>query len=522
MLIIKGRVRSGGAWRDVGRDEVLDRYAGATGNNGLKLFQNLLSYRDWAGASTVGGEPITDYVAALASLLQLRWICGKDGDVVLDRRSEDSARSLCRYLAGQGLVDSGAEARMVFAEDLLDYPGVLRTVASAGGNGYGSVRLVPYQQSSLLNQLARDAGVSLSGPGDDVIAAVVDRFSNKSNARDLVEEVFALGYPRVVLREGALPSEAELLRRIESAISYAEACQKHKPERGMLFAQFAVGAGGFANFTVRWDFGVEFPDKRVLELGTARRFASWLLSQAASRDIELTPYLPIVRSHSVGVLLRADFMGFIGEREQLLDERKSYEGFRVNLSNRDDEGTAALRRAASCISLHVAEKFHALGYYTEEGALFGIDFFWYLGPDGRLWLGVAEFNIRCDGTAAFWSLLAKLPAWRRALLAGKLSFEVRDHEKLSPSLSTVEGLLAALAEAGVPLASAEVPVGVLVLTSPGYTEDGLACMSVVAFLGTSDRERARMKALFRKVASEESSRRASFDPSLSEVSSTVY
>lgn len=408
----------------------------------------------------------------LLQLLVMRPFLPNNGGVVLPNCLRGPAGDLLKYGHMKGFVSRKALRRVLWVEDYWSYLDLL------GHLRRERVTVDFYQGSPVLGELF--GKTFLQGWRATEIAAAL---SNKARFKCLVEKVSAQleipvnRYPRIVVDSRSSRDIADAVARLQQ--------KGHR----QLFAQGCIGAAGLRNLvidlrsrTVVSPSGeVAFSNLDIL----AEVFRRLCPPEDETRSLfedpeedasqflwELSPLLPIEkqRSFSYGLTVSPEGVIAVGPRYQLLGpERLDYRGFYASASNLppDVEETgctdlikhqwSGVLEQAKRLALATGHRLLSAGY---QGSC-SIDFFVY--PDntarGGYALGVAEANVRRDGTSFLLSLLASIGD-----LSKYRAIQCLDHLEV-PDASLPE-LMTRLERCHVPLLSRGNQRGAVLLTAP--------------------------------------------------------
>jgi hypothetical protein len=451
----------------------------------VMFLQNILGTTpESLAVSVLGDAPVTDTAILMGNVRAFRGFAPRDGRIFLAKSSYPEAAEYSRYLEACGLVPPGSMDNVIFVDDLTDFRHVMQCCASVGRERGITYRLAPYQHFGALYDIAESCGLSIMGPTRGVIDDM-ELFSDKSKLRDLIETVMPFHYPRVVLSRGVHDYRREsVVAELNKAITYARSLPERLPD--MLFVQYTVASGGYGNLKVNWDFIIKEPNGDRRQLGNVEGLADYLIGTAKNASLEVTPFLPLVDSYSYGITVWPDAITWVGKRHQILDEDNRYDGFYLDIDVPHDESSE--HEIAIC--MHVAQIFREAGFYSTPGMPFGIDFFRYRGPGGVVRVGVAEANVRLDGTSFLLGLCAKVPRWRYDFIRGRLSVEQHDASRVPNEISGTTSFLGFLEDRGIPIARASSPYGVTLLTAPIGASDKKVVMT--GFVSPSDRARREL------------------------------
>lgn len=429
----------------------------------------------------------------LLQLLTLRPFLANNGGVVLPEALRGPTGDLYRYGLERGLTDEGARKRVLWVPDYWSYLEVLGYLKRQ------RLRVDFYQGAPALGELFGQ--VCVQGWR---AAQIAEGFSNKARFKRLIDQLSAqLGvavnrYPRVVVdcRDGwALANAVTSL--------YGEG---HR----VLFGQGAVGAGGFRNLTI--DLGT----RTVVAPSGTRSFEDFgslagifrelcpLVTESPRAGVddqegdtpqylwELSPLLPIEmrKSFSFGLTLTDNGVIVAGPRYQLLGDKLDYRGFYASESNLPPDADMVpdpdFARVWSEVLANAKTLAGAFGHRLHAGGYRGpcsVDFFVYPNGEGGYALGVAEANMRRDGTSFLLSLLASV-----GHLSRFKAIQCLDHVEVPDA--TLPELIERLERHKVPLFSRLNSRGAILLTAPIADGDGhFVCA------GFTEESPARLEAL---------------------------
>lgn len=389
----------------------------------------------------------------LLPLLTLRPLLGNCGGIVLGSSLRPKARELCVYAEEAGIIRSARDTmeRVLWVEDPWNYAALRSNLEQSGS------QVDFYQGSPVVSKFFGEHAVQ-----DEITARVASEFSDKTCFKELVSEVAA--------RLGIAVNEYPRLRvdyRDPRGISRAMTFLTSNGAR-QLFVQGCVGAGGMRNFIIDLDGGKILPGNHAVN--DVADVVSFFYTERLSAEI--APLLPIEerKSFSFGVVIGEEVI-LAGPRYQILGRELDYQGFYATPTNLspDMDGQPAAESfsrewrdvlgKAETIAREVGYALRERGY---RGPL-SIDFFVYqdeaLGTGYRL--GVAEANMRRDGTSFLTSLLLGVIGAEELLSS---SVQCLDHYPVEQS--TLDALVSLLEARDVPLFSRAKPRGVVFLTPP--------------------------------------------------------
>jgi hypothetical protein len=389
----------------------------------------------------------------LLPLLTVRPLLGNNGGIVLAEALQSQAKSLCQYAERRGLIRSAQSSfqRILWVDDPWNYAALRAHLEQSGS------QLDFYQGSPVVSTFF---GESVRQKMSTALVAA--EFSDKTRFKQLVSEVAS----RLGIAVNEYP-RARVDYRDPRCISRALASLSSSARQ--LFVQGCVGAGGLRNFIIDLDGEVVLPGDHAAR--DVADIAAFFYRERLSA--EMAPLLPIEqrKSFSFGVVIVEDGQVVAGPRYQILGRDLDYQGFYATPTNLppdiDGESGAesfsrewrAVLDKGEAIALEVAYALRAQGY---RGPL-SIDFFVYqdegLGTGYRL--GVAEANMRRDGTSFLTSLLLGVMG-----AEGVLSSSVQCLDHYPVTHATLDELVSLLERSSVPLFSGEQHRGVVFLTPP--------------------------------------------------------
>jgi len=442
---------------------------------GAIYFENIADINDpQAGVLELGGTSLE--VENLIRSLGTRGFLHAEGGCVLAESSKRENCAYAHYLKKVGLLDWTSIRKVVWVDDPTDFNGVLAKIAEQSATS-----VVPYMHRLGFLDIAGKHAVSVHGNDRQIAHEVVEKFGSKSEYRNWVDSTFegkASPIPRISLAAG----DRELNEsRLSEVIAYAKAYNRPLGQP-LLFLQLASAGGGTGNFcVVENEFGVSltnsFFGKKQFESWT--ELGTYLENQKGS--IEITPYVEIVSTYTLGLNIGSNRVDVIGPLDQIVEpDSKDYCGWKVDIGSPSDkypELSTQIARAE-----RYALELQSAGYrgWADE------DLFVLRDPQGNLQTGRSESNLRRDAMTQLIGYIADSDLGTR-FLDGKLAVLQNDHAQIDRSVfdanPNVWKLAKYLRAHHVPLFSAENREGVLLLTNPirsGSEGNGSISVAIVA------------------------------------------
>lgn len=395
-------------------------------------------------ATTLYGLHASEQALAFADLLGTKAFLMSDGCCVLSHQQRERIEQYARYAAKHGLSSPAAIENVLFVEDTAEVLSVFAALRERNKLRASEQGMRLYLETARAHELALSQGIALKGCGAQVANDVIDRFSNKSEFRDLIYQQMheqLRQYPRAVIQGNLEYSEKsiqKLIQQIETAVSY------YSPgipggSQPILFLQASEAAGGNGNIPVQLmaDGALEFVDfhgrYQTFKAGhqQIRQLVTTLLGQQL--DLEVAPYLRLTDSFSYSVFL-ADHEGLprdcaILHRQLLNPETKSYRGGVLDIHEPGSLGPQAdLERA---VVAQVSQSLRAFGFRGP----FSIDFFRYIDSQGAEQVAVAEVNLRRTSPSFVLGVVVRDEQRRQLLSSGKLSLLLDDKFEIGEELS---------------------------------------------------------------------------------------
>lgn len=399
--------------------------------------------------------------SAAMALEAMRHLAARGWKMILPASCSEAVHQLADYHLETGIVASSDLHNLVLLPEHVDYNNHESVVRHLRESGVGS-SLLSYMPSPHLIQLCEEHGINAACWNKSGIGTVIDRFSNRSNLRDLVGELredksFAVDH-RIRIGRDHRWERNDLAKAVLEAAEWNLGYKS--PTSFMLFMQYCGGSGG--NYPIDHALTVhgyqfERSHERIDDL------VDWLLQIAETNELEVNPYTRVTAAYSFGVVVGDDHLSSLGPRHQLLDRNQSYRGFEYSTLPSEAQERYTEARA---LAHKIGEVFHDMGY---RGA-FGVDLFEYETPAGEKRTAVSETNLRLDGTTPYTGLFFKIPSWHDTLFVegariAQLSVPLpEDIDSSSPD--ALSGSLAHFRTLGIPLARAESPHGVFALNVP--------------------------------------------------------
>ncbi|MBX7144636.1 MAG: hypothetical protein K1X79_09315 [Oligoflexia bacterium] len=453
-----------------GRERAVSEFAGlgrVFDDGGALMVLNLATDQiDEGSATTLGHLQATSSALAVASLLSTKAFLASRGYCVVPESLRSDMESYARYAEEHGLVPAGSSSNMLFVRNPLHYRVLLGLLAQIGKD------VVPYMDTQGFAELAESQAVTVRGSSPQS-PQLVTAYANKSVLRDfLLGDVLGkapdlgitgfLDYPRIVLPRGSQTSLAKLAQDLRQASTYYS--KQTIGEERVLFVQVADAAGGNGN-TVVYRSGHTYRmldfQGREISCANVEELAGELLVMARCLDLEVTPFLNIVQSYSISIMVSDSGVSLLGPRTQILDPQ-THAFLASNFDCMAPPGQFVELQRMLTITIAFGQELGERGFRGHTD----LDVIEYRDQAGDVRVSVSESNMRRNAPSHLIALILQQPELCRRLVDGQLSFILDDHVDISCGCFDAEQLAKKIAASGIPMLSAHAPEGVVLMSPP--------------------------------------------------------